>query len=89
MISLPGGVFKPYAGVSTGILIFTKAVTDKVFYDIKDDEYIDDKGNTPKDDLPDYLQFLDKRRRGYRYRSNKKTFIPASEIPKIITIFLY
>ncbi|MET2853358.1 class I SAM-dependent DNA methyltransferase [Vibrio owensii] len=48
VISLPSGVFKPYAGVSTAILIFTKTNsggTDKVwFYDMQADGYsLDDK----------------------------------------------
>ena len=50
VISMPSGVFKPYAGVSTAILIFTKTNsggTDKVwFYDMKTDGYsLDDKRN--------------------------------------------
>ena len=48
IISMPSGVFKPYAGVSTAILIFTKSgSTDKVwFYDMKADGYsLDDKRN--------------------------------------------
>lgn len=54
IISMPSGVFKPYAGVSTGIMIFTKTGTggtDKVwFYDMKADGYsLDDKRN-PIDD---------------------------------------
>ncbi len=59
MISLPGGVFKPYAGVSTGILIFTKGgkTNNVFFYDLKNDGYsLDDKRNPiPKNDLPDLL----------------------------------
>lgn len=59
MISLPSGVFKPYAGVSTGILIFTKgSSTDNVlFYDMTADGYsLDDKRNPIKDnDIPDAL----------------------------------
>ena len=46
VISLPSGVFKPYAGVSTAILIFTKGgKTDHVwFYDLEDDGFsLDDK----------------------------------------------
>jgi type I restriction enzyme M protein len=48
IVSLPGGVFKPYAGVSTAILFFTKTNsggTDKVwFYDMQADGYsLDDK----------------------------------------------
>jgi type I restriction enzyme M protein len=48
VISMPSGVFKPYAGVSTAMLIFTKTKsggTDKVwFYDMQADGYsLDDK----------------------------------------------
>jgi type I restriction enzyme M protein len=48
VISLPGGVFKPYAGVSTAILLFTKTNsggTDHVwFYDVQaDGQSLDDK----------------------------------------------
>lgn len=46
VISLPGGVFKPYAGVATAILVFTKSgKTDKVwFYDVESDgRSLDDK----------------------------------------------
>ena len=48
VISLPGGVFKPYAGVSTAILLFTKTNsggTDHVwFYDVEADGWsLDDK----------------------------------------------
>ena len=51
VISLPGGVFRPYAGVSTGILIFTKTNsggTDHVwFYDMEADGWsLDDKRNS-------------------------------------------
>ncbi|MEZ8302924.1 N-6 DNA methylase [Vibrio splendidus] len=60
MISLPSGVFKPYAGVSTGILIFTKGgSTDNVmFYDMQADGYsLDDKRNPIKDnDIPKALE---------------------------------
>ena len=50
VISLPGGVFKPYAGVSTAILLFTKTNagdTDHVwFYDMRADGWsLDDKRN--------------------------------------------
>ncbi|WP_060981894.1 type I restriction-modification system subunit M [Vibrio splendidus] len=59
MISLPSGVFKPYAGVSTGILIFTKGgSTDNVmFYDMQADGYsLDDKRNPVKEnDIPEAL----------------------------------
>lgn len=59
IISLPSGVFKPYAGVSTGILIFTKGGrTDNVFfYDVRaDGQSLDDKREpVEEDDLPDCL----------------------------------
>ncbi|MCE5171818.1 type I restriction-modification system subunit M [Paenibacillus profundus] len=61
VISLPSGVFKPYAGVSTAILIFTKTGaggTDKVwFYDMKADGFsLDDKrSQIDENDIPDIL----------------------------------
>ena len=62
VISLPSGVFKPYAGVSTAILIFTKTNaggTDNVwFYDMKADGYsLDDKRQPiAENDIPDIIQ---------------------------------
>ena len=62
VISMPSGVFKPYAGVSTGILIFTKTGhggTDKVwFYDMKADGYsLDDKRSlVNENDIPDIIE---------------------------------
>jgi len=61
VISLPSGVFKPYAGVSTGIIVFAKGgKTDSVFfYDLESDGYtLDDKRTKIGDgrgDLPDVL----------------------------------
>ncbi|ACX63341.1 class I SAM-dependent DNA methyltransferase [Paenibacillus sp. Y412MC10] len=61
VISMPSGVFKPYAGVSTAILIFTKTDaggTDKVwFYDMQADGYsLDDKRSPIEaNDIPDIL----------------------------------
>jgi len=59
VISMPSGVFKPYAGVSTAILIFVKGgVTEKVwFYDMEADGYsLDDKRTkTEANDLPDIV----------------------------------
>lgn len=61
VISMPGGVFKPYAGVSTAVLVFTKTGaggTDKVwFYDMKADGYSLDDKRTPIDsnDIPDII----------------------------------
>lgn len=61
VISMPSGVFKPYAGVSTAILIFTKGgETNKVwFYDMQSDGFsLDDKRNKLDDDgdIPDIIE---------------------------------
>ena len=69
VISMPSGVFKPYAGVSTAILIFTKTGnggTDKVwFYDMTADGFSLDDKRTPvkENDIPDIIErfkYLDK-----------------------------
>ncbi len=62
VISMPSGVFKPYAGVSTAILLFTKTNhggTDHVwFYDMKADGFsLDDKRNAvAENDIPDIVE---------------------------------
>ena len=60
IISMPSGVFKPYAGVSTAVVVFQKGgVTDKVwFYDMEADGFtLDDKRNkTDKNDIPDIIK---------------------------------
>lgn len=62
VISMPSGVFKPYAGVSTAILIFTKTGsggTDQVwFYDMKADGFsLDDKRQEiTENDIPDIIK---------------------------------
>lgn len=87
VISLPSGVFKPYAGVSTGILVFTKGGrTDNVFfYDVQADGYsLDDKREpVAEDDLPDCLDRW-QTRDPYRDddRTNKAFFVLAEEIRK-------
>ena len=61
VISMPSGVFKPYAGVSTAILIFTKTGsggTDKVwFYDMKAGGYSigDKRQEVSENDIPDII----------------------------------
>jgi len=59
VVSMPAGVFRPYAGVSTAILFFTKgAKTDRIwFYDMEDDGFsLDDKRDrVPENDFPDVL----------------------------------
>lgn len=61
VISMPSGVFKPYAGVSTAVLVFQKGgTTDNVwFYDMEYDGYtLDDKRVRTKDrdDIPDIVK---------------------------------
>ena len=62
VISMPSGVFKPYAGVSTAVLVFTKTCmggTDKVwFYDMKSDGFsLDDKRSpVEQNDIPDIIR---------------------------------
>jgi type I restriction enzyme M protein len=60
IVSMPGGVFKPYAGVSTAALIFTKGgATDRIwFYDMAHDGFsLDDKRQpVPENDIPDILE---------------------------------
>ena len=87
VISMPGGVFKPYAGVSTAVLLFTKTNsggTDKVwFYDMKADGYsLDDKRQEiPGNDIPDILQrFHNPEAETSRKRTEHSFFVPFDEI---------
>jgi type I restriction enzyme M protein len=88
VVSMPSGVFKPYAGVSTAILFFTKTNscgTDNVwFYDMKADGYSLDDKRTPqpqKSDLADILARW-KNRDGEkgRKRTDQSFLVPKSEI---------
>lgn len=87
IISMPSGVFKPYAGVSTAVMLFTKTGsggTDKVwFYDMQADGLsLDDKRAEVKDnDIPDILKRyhnLDKEAK--RKRTDKSFLVPFKEI---------
>lgn len=87
VISMPSGVFKPYAGVSTAILIFTKTGaggTDKVwFYDMKADGFsLDDKRNPISDnDIPDIIaRFHALDAEADRTRTDKSFLVPVDEI---------
>lgn len=87
VISMPSGVFKPYAGVSTAILIFTKTGaggTDKVwFYDMKADGYsLDDKRQEIEaNDLPDIIaRFDDLAAEADRKRTEQSFFVDVEEI---------
>ncbi len=88
IISMPSGVFKPYAGVSTAILLFTKTNsggTDDVwFYDMQADGYSLDKKRTPqpdKSDLADILARWGKRKaEKKRARTDPSFLVPKAEI---------
>lgn len=78
VISLPSGVFKPYAGVSTSILVFVKGgETEKVwFYDMQVDGYtLDDKRSKINDsDLPDLVSKWKKRNQQVDSNRNSNFF---------------
>jgi type I restriction enzyme M protein len=66
VVSMPSGVFRPYAGVSTAVLLFTKGgTTEKIwFYDMEHDGYsLDDKRQkVAENDIPDVLECWQHRR---------------------------
>lgn len=87
IISMPSGVFKPYAGVSTAVMIFTKTDaggTDNVwFYDMKADGFsLDDKRQPVEaNDISDILtrfKHLDSEKE--QKRTEQSFFVPVSEI---------
>lgn len=87
VISMPSGVFKPYAGVSTAVLVFTKTNsggTDKVwFYDMKADGYsLDDKRSPISDnDIPDVVaRFHNQQTEESRSRKEQSFLVPVEEI---------
>lgn len=87
VISMPSGVFKPYAGVSTAVLVFTKTGaggTDKVwFYDMKADGFsLDDKRSEIADnDIPDIIQrFRHLEQETARERTEQSFFVPKQEL---------
>ena len=87
IISMPSGVFKPYAGVSTAVLLFTKTGvggTDKVwFYDMQADGYsLDDKRTKIEDnDIEDIInRFSNLENENERKRTEKSFFVSKKEI---------
>lgn len=87
VISMPSGVFKPYAGVSTAVLVFTKTGaggTDKVwFYDMKADGFsLDDKRTEiAENDIPDMLErFHNMEKEVDRQRTEQSFFVSKEEI---------
>ena len=89
IISMPSGVFKPYAGVSTAIMIFTKTDdggTDKVwFYDMTADGFSLDDQRQPinENDIPDIINIFNNRNTDEeknRARTEKSFFVSKEEI---------
>lgn len=87
VISMPSGVFQPYSGVSTAILIFTKTGaggTDRVwFYDMKADGYSLDQKRTEvaDNDIPDIIaRFANLDAEADRSRTDKSFLVPVDEI---------
>jgi len=88
IVSMPSGVFKPYAGVSTAILLFTKTNsggTDDVwFYDMHADGFSLDDKRTPqpdKSDLPDIInRWRNRSTEKDRKRTDQSFLVPKSEI---------
>lgn len=85
VISLPSGVFKPYAGVSTAILVFTKGgkTNEVFFYDVEADGFsLDDKRDPVQaNDLPDALARWKRRDpKKDTDRTGKAFFVSAKEI---------
>lgn len=87
VVSMPSGVFKPYAGVSTAVLIFTKTNhggTDNVwFYDMKADGFSLDDKRSPieQNDIPDVVaRFKNLDAEVNRERTDQSFFVPKQEI---------
>lgn len=87
VISMPSGVFKPYAGVSTAVLFFTKTNsggTDHVwFYDMTVDGYSLDDKRSPiiENDIPDIVKrWKDIKSEKGRQRTDKSFLVPVKEI---------
>jgi len=88
VISMPSGVFKPYAGVSTAILLFTKTNSggtgDVWFYDMQSDGYSLDDKRTPQpdeSDLPDIMaRWHDRVGEKDRARTERSFLVPKAEI---------
>ena len=87
VISMPSGVFQPYSGVSTAVLVFTKTNaggTDQVwFYDMKADGYTLDQKRTecPENDIPDVIaRFKNMDAEATRTRKEQSFLVPVEEI---------
>lgn len=89
VVSMPSGVFKPYAGVSTAVLVFTKTgaggTKDVWFYDMQADGFsLDDKRTSiAENDIPDILhRFNNLDAEAGRARTDRSFLVPKQEIVK-------
>ena len=87
VISMPQGVFKPYAGVSTAVLFFTKGEATKEiwFYDMENDGFsLDDKRiKIEENDIPEIIiKFKNRKKEDNSDRKKKHFFVPIKEIKK-------
>ncbi len=91
VISMPSGVFKPYAGVSTAILVFTKTgaggTNDVWFYQMQADGFsLDDKriplgAGHEKNNIPDIImRWEDLKSEGKRLRTDQSFYVPKAEL---------
>ena len=86
VISMPSGVFKPYAGVSTAVIYFTKGEPTKEvwFYDMENDGFSLDDKRTPQPDKNDIPYIIEKFKKRYKDRpegrKGKCFFVPITEI---------
>ena len=86
IVSMPSGVFKPYAGVSTAVMVFTKGYhTERVwFYDMTADGYsLDDKRTfiEGRGDIPDIIErYRERFKENPEDRKGKCFFVPVKEI---------
>ena len=85
VVSMPSGVFKPYAGVSTAILVFTKTEhggTDNVwFYDMTADGFSLDDKRTPinENDIPDIVERFHHREQEVERKRTEKSFMVSKQ----------
>ena len=88
IVSMPSGVFRPYAGVSTAILLFTKTNsggTDHVwFYDMQADGYSLDDKRAPQPGMSDLADILarwqNRKAEAKRTRTDQSFLVPKAEI---------
>lgn len=87
IISMPSGVFRPYSGVSTSIIIFKKTITNKTdnvwFYDMENDGYSLDDKRVPieENDIQDIInRFKNRDKEHFRKRTEKSFYVNVEEI---------